>query len=364
LSRVAVEPLSVDSRASQSLVYVQQLADWASMAQGAFAANTLRAWKADWEVFSESCRVFRLESLPASPKTVRAFVFECLGKGKKPATVRRYVSTIGRAHRVSGFADPTSSEDVKLALKEMGRNSTARQKQARGLVWAEIEVFLSIEPRNLRDIRDRALVCVAYDTMCRREELVMLRVEDIAEARLRQDVATDEVREASRARAPDSPSSSEGRSPSSSTDGEYSGSILIRRSKTDTTGEGATAYLSPLTMRLLKKWITQSGIKAGAIFLRVHGARSFGDPLTPQSVMAVLRKVGQWIGLEREEWGKISGHSARVGAAQDLLALNMDLPSVMQAGRWTDTRMPMRYGARVLAQRGGMARAAKAQGRT
>jgi hypothetical protein len=34
-----------------------RLADWASMAQGAFATNTLRAWKADWEVFTESCRV-------------------------------------------------------------------------------------------------------------------------------------------------------------------------------------------------------------------------------------------------------------------------------------------------------------------
>ncbi len=52
-----------------------------------------------------------------------------------------------------------------------------------------------------------------------------------------------------------------------------------------------------------------------------------------------------------------------VGAAQDLLALNIDLASVMQAGRWKDTRMPMRYGERVLAKRGGMARAAKEQGR-
>jgi integrase len=250
-----------------------------------------------------------------------------------------------------------------LAVKEMGRNVAGRQKQARGLVWAEIEVFLSFEPRNLRDIRDRALVAVAYDTMCRREELVSLRVEDIAEARLRQDVATDEVREASRARAPDSPSSSEGRSPNCSTDGEYSGSVLIRRSKTDTTGEGATAYLSPLTMRLLKEWITQAGIREGAIFVRVHGSAGVGESLTAQNVATVFKKVGQWIGLGREQWEKLSGHSARVGAAQDLLALNIDVASVMQAGRWTDTRMPIRYGEKVLASRGGMARAAKQQGR-
>jgi integrase len=346
---------------SGALVLAERLADWSSMAAGAFSANTVRAWRADWQIFVESCRVYRLASLPASPKTVRAFVFECLGKGKKPATVRRYVSTIGRAHRASGVLDPTGSEEVKLALKEMGRNVPARQKQARGLVWAEIEVFLSIEPRGLRDIRDRALACVAYDTMCRREELVSLLVEDISEA------------------------------------GDGSGSILIRRSKTDTTGEGATAYLSPLTMRLVKEWITQAEIREGAIFVRVLGSatrmsqrtkvqeasrsRASDSPspgegtmpeqpgqtkstsLTPQVVSAVFRKVGQWIGLERKEWEKISGHSVRVGAAQDLLALNIDMSSVMQAGRWKDTRMPMRYGEKVLAARGAMARAAKQQGR-
>jgi hypothetical protein len=129
---------SLTTSASNALVPAERLADWSGMARGAFATNTLRAWKADWVVFTESCRVYRLEPLPASPKTVRAFVFECLGKGKKPATVRRYVSTIGRAHRASGVADPTTSEDVKLALKETGRNSTARQKQARGLTWGRL----------------------------------------------------------------------------------------------------------------------------------------------------------------------------------------------------------------------------------
>ncbi len=306
---------------------VTTLGNWSSMAARAFSKNTIRAWKADWEVFSESCRTYRVESLPAAPKTVRAFVFECLGKGKKPATVRRYVSTIGRAHRASGLKDPTASEEVKLSLKEMGRNVAGRQKQARGLMWGEIEVFLSIEPRNLRDIRDRALVAVAYDTMCRREELVSLRVEDLAEA------------------------------------GDGSGSVLIRRSKTDTTGEGATAYVSPLTMRLVAEWLRESGLKAGPVFVRVHGDTRVGESLTPQVVTAVFRKVGQWIGLERKEWENLSGHSVRVGAAQDLLALNIDLSSVMQAGRWRDTRMPMRYGEKVLASRGAMARAAKAQGR-
>lgn len=60
---------------------------------------------------------------------------------------------------------------------------------------------------------------------------------------------------------------------------------------------------------------------------------------------------------------QVSGHSVRVGATQDLLALNMDLASVMREGRWTTVRMPMRYGEHVMAARGGMAREAKEQGR-
>jgi hypothetical protein len=52
-----------------------------------------------------------------------------------------------------------------------------------------------------------------------------------------------------------------------------------------------------------------------------------------------------------------------VGATQDLLALNVDLASVMREGRWKTVRMPMRYGEHVMAAKGGMARAAAEQGR-
>jgi hypothetical protein len=45
-----------------------------------------------------------------------------------------------------------------------------------------------------------------------------------------------------------------------------------------------------------------------------------------------------------------------------MLALNIDLASGMQAGRWKATVMPIRHGEEVHAGRGGMARAAKAHG--
>lgn len=81
------------------------------------------------------------------------------------------------------------------------------------------------------------------------------------------------------------------------------------------------------------------------------------------SVAEILKRVASFVGMEPKDVAGVSGHSVRVGATQDLLALNIDLASVMQAGRWKSNRMPMRYGEHVLAARGGMARAAMAQGR-
>lgn len=64
-----------------------------------------------------------------------------------------------------------------------------------------------------------------------------------------------------------------------------------------------------------------------------------------------------------QETKGISDHSIRVGVTQDVLALNIDLGSVMQAGTRKTTAMPMRYGEEVQAGLGGMARTAKAKGR-
>jgi hypothetical protein len=48
--------------------------------------------------------------------------------------------------------------------------------------------------------------------------------------------------------------------------------------------------------------------------------------------------------------GRVSGHSTRVGATQDLAALDIDLAAITQAGGWKSPRMPLLY-ARRLTQR-------------
>jgi hypothetical protein len=135
-----------------------------------------------------------------------------------------------------------------------------------------------------------------------------------------------------------------------------------------------------VTVRYLEEWLELAQITKGAVFRRLIGTgfppkkpprpgrepklrtipERIGARLSPAAVGNIFKSVARHIKMAPEE---ISGHSIRVGATQDLLALNIDLASVMQAGRWKSHRMPMRYGEHVLAGKGGMARAAVAQGR-
>ena len=68
------------------------------MAEGAYSANTLRAQKADGAIFQVFCEGRGESFLPADPITIRGFIEHEVKAGKKPATVRRYIATIGRAH--------------------------------------------------------------------------------------------------------------------------------------------------------------------------------------------------------------------------------------------------------------------------
>jgi len=306
---------------------LERLVEWDAMAQRAYAKNTLRAQKADGAIFQAFCERAGEAFFPAEPKTIRSFVEDCIDKQKKPATIRRYVATIARAHIAARLLSPCASEPVRLALKEMGRLTSSRQRQALGLGWAEIKEFIGTAGEGLRADRERALLCVAYDTMARRSELVAFDFVDL----------------------------------------EFmpngSGTILIRRSKTDAAGEGAQAYLSHKTVRCLEKWLGAAGIEEGAIFRRLIGQNRVGDRLHADIIADIYKRVARWVGMPARLVDQISGHSVRVGATQDLLALNIDLASIMQSGRWKSSRMPMRYGEEILAARGGMARAAVAQGR-
>jgi integrase len=300
---------------------------WWKKARRVYPEATLRAWRFDWAAFLAFCRPRGLLPLPASPSTVAAFIGSCGETGKKPATVRRYLATISCAHRAAKIINPNDDQDVKMALKGLYNRSPKRQRQAKALGWHEIKRFLITAGDNIRADRERALIAVAYDTMARRSELVAMDVEDFGFIE------------------------------------DGSGRVIIRRSKTDQAGEGSLAYLSPDTVEYVQAWLKVSGISSGAVFRRLIGRGRIGPRLQVDAIAQTFKRVAEFVGMTEEEKRQVSGHSIRVGATQDMLALNIDLASVMQAGRWKTTVMPMRYGEEVQAGRGGMARMAKAQGR-
>ena len=250
-----------------------------------------------------------------------------MNAGKKPATIKRYVATIARVHIAAGLLNPCSSEAVRLGLKKMGRETSARQDQAHPLGWKDIKEFIESAGEGLRADRERAMLCVAYETLARRGERVALEVRDI-------DLHPDGT-----------------------------GQALIRRGKTDAEGQGRVAYLSRETVRWLKVWLEHAEVIEGAVFRQLIGQTQIGGPLNAGSIAPIFKRVAQWIGLPERFVDQVSGHSTRVGATQDLAALDIDLAAITQAGGWESTRMPLQYAERINAARSGMARAAAATGR-
>jgi integrase len=303
------------------------LLEWQAMAEGAYSANTLRAQKADGALFQAFCESREEGYLPADPKTIRAFIEDRVKAGKKPATIKRYVATIARVHIAAGLLNPCSSEAVRLGLRKMGRDTSARQDQAHPLGWKDIKEFIASAGEGLRADRERAMLCVAYESLARRGELVALEVRDI-------DFHPDGT-----------------------------GRALIRRGKTDAEGQGRAAYLSRETVRWLKVWLDNAKISEGPLFRRLVGRVQIGGALNPGSIAPIFKRVAQWIGMPARTVNKVSGHSTRVGATQDLSALDIDLAAITQAGGWKSTRMPLQYAEKIVASRSGMARAAAATGR-
>ncbi|MDE2721634.1 site-specific integrase [Candidatus Palauibacter polyketidifaciens] len=295
-------------------------------ADGSLSANTVRALRADLERFAAWCAERDLSPLPASPAAVAAYVEE-VSRGLAPATVRRHVSSIAALHRAAGERSPSEHAEVRWALRRMGRRKGSRQEQVEGLTWALRQRLIGAGGSRLIDVRNRAILAVAYDAMLRRSELVALEVVDVT------------------------------------VDRGGSASVLVRRAKTDPEGGGAVLYLHKDSVRLLKVWLAESGVAEGPLFRSVRKDGTLGGALHPGQVPRIYKAMAKRAGVRAEVVERLSGHSPRVGAAQDMIASGIELPAIMQAGRWRSVRMVQRYGERLLARRNGAAQLARLQKR-
>ena len=303
-----------------------QLAAYFEAARGAFSRNTERALRADVEIFVSWCRQQVLPALPASAATVAAFIDD-MARVKTPATVRRYVSSTATLHKALRQANPLESALVRFALQRMHRLRGRRQAQVQGLTWPLRNRLLEAAGERLIDARNRALLAVAYDTLLRRSELVSLEVSDLL-------VEVD-----------------------------GSATLLVRSGKTDPDGRGAMLYLARDTVKLLQAWLEASGIGDGRLFRSVGKDGTAGEKLHPSQVPRIYKRMARRAGLPDDIVDALAGHSTRVGPVQDMIACGIELPAILQSGRWKTTRMVQRYGERLLARRSGAAQLAERQQR-
>ena len=298
----------------------------AAASRGAFSDSTERARRADLAVFRAWCAARGAAGLPAEPGTLAAFVDD-MAAARAPATVRRYVASVAAAHRTAGLPCPTASAAVGFALRRMDRHRGRRQKQAHGLTWALRERLLAAAGDRLIDARNRALVAVAYDAMLRRSELAAARVADLVR------------------------------------DPGGGATLLVPRSKTDPAGRSATVYIASDTASLLGEWLRRGAIADGRLFRSLRKDGAVGERLHPSQVPRIVKAMARRAELPETVVDGLSGHSARVGAAQDMVAAGIELPAILQAGRWKTAAMVSRYGEHLLARRSAAAQLARLQGR-
>lgn len=285
---------------------VSLLKECLSRLEGAYAENTLRAYRSDFLRFIDWCGNNNLCPLPAKAEDIADYISSQM-RDLKAASIRRGVASIGRIHRANRYEDPTRDEDVYLALRRMHRKLGRRQKQALGMTATLRNKLLDACSDDLIGLRDAALLRLAYDTMRRRSELVELRVDDLR-----------------------------------TLDGGGA-SILLRFSKTDQEGHGKRLYLTRETHQTVRKWLQAANIEAGPILRGISRHGSVGIGLNAGSVGRVYKKLAKRAELGEDIVAGISGHSARVGAAQDLVANGHDIIRIMQKGGWTTIETVARY---------------------
>jgi integrase len=328
----------------------------------AWSANTVRAFLSDLRLWDAWCRRGGVSTSQATADTVAAYVRALSGvdpqhpswPNRSAATIGRYLVHIGWAYRMAGQADPTKAPLVRFELKAARKALGTKQRQARAIRFKGdvidldgpasgvcLATLLKACRKDILGLRDQALLRVAYDTGCRRSELVAITIDEV-----------------------DGP------------DREGAGTLNIPLSKTDRERQGAIAYLSLATMRAIAKWRDAGHIDQGALFRRVEthfdgSVRTVGQGgLHPNSITLIYRRLiraaydrkllGALSEKELKRWlATVSSHSIRVGVAQDNFAAGEGLPAIMQAYRWRDPNTVMRYGAKLAARSGASARLAK-----
>lgn len=276
--------------------------------EGAYAPSTIRAYRADFMDFIHFCS--EQNALPAQPNSIVKYICKLTESGRSSASIRRALCGLSAIHKLNRLDDPTKDPDVTLEMRRMHRKLGRSSSQAMSINADTLEKMLSATDNSIRGIRDRALLLVAYDTFCRRSELVSLKVKDVK----------NHIK-----------------------NGVESSTILLRKSKTDQDSTGKWLQLSQRAHHALTQWIKQLPEGQQILFCGLNRSLEFSSKIGAGQINRIYKGIARRAGLDESMINGISGHSMRVGAAQDLLNSGASMPIIMQRGRWSKSDTVMRY---------------------
>jgi len=207
-----------------------------------------------------------------------------------------------------GFEDLTHTDEVYLSIRKLKRSKGLEQRQAVGINHDILIKMIDAQPNTLAGTRNRALLSLGYDFLARRSELVAMNCDDLT----------------------------------FTPEGGLKG--IIRKSKTDQYGRGRLVFGSDRSAKLVKKWLKLKPQQIQSLFCAINHNQCIDRAICDRSVNEIIkRSIVRVKRCERPSEVDVSGHSMRVGAAQDLLTKGFDLAAIMRAGEWSDPNTVSRY---------------------
>lgn len=283
--------------------------DVLSLAKASRAENTIRAYTKAMAAFREWCTGKGVESLPAEPEAVAAYLVHRMKGGAKASTLSVIVSAIRHWHKQAGFdPSPTESEGVQNVARGIRRTIGTAQTQKQPATAERISAMLAHIPKTTIGIRDRALLLLGFAGALRRSELAAIEIEHLAFTAEGMDV-------------------------------------LLPFSKTDQEGQGTIVPIpngqSLMPVKAVQDWLAKSGFSAGPLFRPINKAGVVGTTaLSDKSIGQVVKHYAELAGLDPEAFG---GHSMRAGFITSAAERNVDLNRIMDQSRHTDPRTVRKY---------------------
>jgi site-specific recombinase XerD len=309
LAPVVVTAMTV----ATELETLDDIAAW--FAKRARSKATMQAYARQLEAFGKWCRARGLESWPLRGRTIARYLVDRATVGTVRAgeteprpwsvgTLAQTVSAFSHAQREAGvdpIITPQSDRELGRVWEGIRRQLGGPPRRARPIGRALLRAMCAAQPDTTRGLRNRLAFLVGWGGAFRRSELAGLLVEDVE--------LTDR-----------------------------SFVVLLRRSKTDQTGEGAYVTIGASDDPVLdvvataRAWLERTGIEDGALIRVVdqHGNlrdRGLGGRDVSRIVKSGLRRAG-------EDPAGFSGHSLRAGLATEALTNGLGVAQVQQQGRW------------------------------